>query len=118
MQQNIPTSLTKFTTTVTVDGSPSQVRLTSCYFCHTCYIMFTLLPASHKVRGYTRSKIMLCLQLVSPVHHMQVDQTPPGLQQTEVATKTTGNEAVDTRTVLLDHGKYLIISVGSLCNIW
>ena len=116
MQQNIPTLPTKLTTTVTVDSSPSQVSLTSCYFCHTCYILFTLLPASHKVQTHTRSKIMLCLQLVSPVQHMQVDQTPPQLQQTEVATKTTGNEAVDTHTVLLDQGGYLIVSVGSLCN--
>ena len=58
---------------------------------------------------------MLCLQLVSPVQHMQVDQTPPGLdqtppglQQTEMATKTTVNEAVDTHTVLWE----------SYCQCW
>ena len=30
MQQNMPTTPTKFTTTVTVDDKPPQVRLTSC----------------------------------------------------------------------------------------
>ena len=30
MQQNISTTPTKFTTTVTVDDKPPQVRLTSC----------------------------------------------------------------------------------------
>ena len=40
---------------------------------------------------------------------MQVDQTPPGLQQTEVATKTTGYGAVATGPVMLDQSVHFII---------
>ena len=52
---------------------------------------------------------MLCSQLISPLHHMQMDQIPPRLQQTEEGTKSRGYEAAATNTVVLDQGVYFII---------